>query len=323
MSCCTQPLFLPILFQNISTTAYECSEYCYHHPEACHGHAVIGSSCYVCNHTLTTCTGTNTPLTTRPVPCHGNVCVAMHGTEIEVMHGTVVHISKNPNKYVGYSTEDVNNAQDGVYLRLNVSSPQNVTIIGPGVVLGDMPMQFGTNVVVKNSVKFRSCQARGVAQAALLLHEGGAISVEGSVESHYAKSFVVVAPKKALGETVTLSSTSSISYTGTDTRVCAAAFSHVSGTVNVKCPNAEGLCFSVTQDLDNGDNLQLHEDSDAIINVNLTSLLNDFGSEYLIQFVDGPANGDSVPTVVASILTSATLVLLLLTVIFHQRYFKF
>ena len=320
MSCCTSALFLPPLFANATTTRGECADFCYHHPETCTGY-VFSDTCKVCNHPLEPCSNANNFVSTRPTPCHGNVCVATYGDVINVHHETTIFISSDPNKYVPYSDNNLDAFTNGsIVLHLNVSSPRNLTIVGPGVVSATLPLKLGKHVNIKKNVEFRQCSNSTKATAALLLHEGGKVHIEGLVYFHYARALVTVVPKLALGETVVLQTGSTITYRGDDERVCAAAFSHVQGTVDVQCSNN---CFTVTQDLDGTENLQLHENSNSTNNVNITSLLNDFGSEYLVQFVDGPANGDSVPTTVAGLLTSLTGTLLILTAIFQQRYFKF
>jgi hypothetical protein len=266
---------------------------------------------------LRECLPNQTPLTTRPT-CHGNICVATDGDEVYLGHETTVYISQRREKYVAFDT--IPTTPGGVIVKLNVSRPMGITIIGPGVVQANLPLLLGKNVTVSNNVEFRQCNGTGRAQAALLLQEGGDVLVEGTVGYHYAKSFVTVAPASPLGESVELSDSSTIVYTGRDRRVCAAAFSRVEGKVAVHCNDT---CFTVSQDLEGKDRLVLSEDANVTTNVNLTSLLNDFGSEYLVQYVDGPSNGDSTPTAVAGILSSLTLTVLIVTVISQQRYFKF
>lgn len=317
MSCCTLALTVPALFLNTSSTETECADWCFHHPKLCSGYT-HEEECRVClDAQFRNCLPNQTPLVTRPT-CHGNICVAVDGDEVYLGHETTVYISQKREKYVAYDA--IPTTPGGVILKLNVTRPTGIAIIGPGVVQANLPLLLGKNLTVSN-VEFRQCNGTGRAQAALLLQEGGDVVVEGTVGYHYAKSFVTVAPASPLGESVKLSDSSRIVYTGSDPSVCAAAFSRVEGKVAVHCNNT---CFTVSQDLEGKDRLVLSEDSPNITtNVNLTSLLNDFGSEYLVQYVDGPSNGDSTPTAVAGILSSLTLTVLIVTVICQQRYFKF
>ena len=319
MTCCTGPLLLPAVFANMTVTEPECANVCFHNPTECIGY-MFGDDCRVCLNETRTCSIGQEPLVTRPT-CHGNVCVAKYGDEVIVRHGTTIYISSDPKKYVQMNYTAAF-ADDGlsVILRLNVSEPRELSIYGPGRVSADLPLMLGKDVTIKDDVEFQRCTQPERARAALVLHNGGKVVLKGRVQSHHANAFVTVAPKKATGELVTLEEGSSVFFTGNDKRVCAAAFSHVKGKVSVNCLSE---CFTVTQDLGGADKLHLDEDHNITSNVNLTSLLNDFGTEYLVQFVDGPDNGNSTPTAVAGILSSLTLTLLILTAIFQQRYFKF
>lgn len=319
MSCCTSLLVVPSLFVNATgVTSHECAELCYHRPETCTGY-MFADTCEICESSTKTCAEGQEALVTRPM-CHGNTCVATYGDQVDVRHDTIIYISSDSNKVVPYSNEDAFESGQSVNLNLLTPFPRNLTIVGPGVISATLPLQLGEDVTIKNNVEFRQCSLPGTVQAALVISKGGRVSLNGFVGSHYAKAFVTVAPQKALGEYVAISKDSEVNFTGSDPRVCAAAFSHTQGSVSVHCANN---CFTVTQDLGGTERLLLKETNTAdvnITNVNLTSLLNDFGTEYLIQFVDGPSDGDSTPTAVAGILSSVAFSFTLLTAVFQQRY---
>lgn len=320
MTCCTGLLLAPLAFVNMTVTEPECANSCFHDPERCFGYT-FADECRVCHTGTETCSLGKEPLVTRPT-CHGNVCIAVYGDEVIVRHGTIIYLSSIREKYEQMTPEAAFDESDSsVILRLNVSEPRGLTINGPGRVSTDLPLLLGKDVTVKYDVEFQRCTQAKRARAALVLHNGGKVILEGRVQSHHAKAFVTIAPKRATGELVTLEDDSSVTFTGSDKRVCAAAFSHVRGKISINC-NSD--CFTVSQDLGGGvEKLELDENHTITSNVNLTSLLNDFGTEYLIQYVDGPDNGNSTPTAVAGILSSLTLTLLILTIIFQQRYFKF
>jgi len=325
MSCCTIPLVLhSFAFPNSSITpktSNTCAEWCFANPTLCSGYTLDqDNNCLLCNGLIessTVCTDSKKVQTARPV-CYNNVCVAVDKESVKIKHGTQLYISSNPHKYIS-----VDQTPTKINIVLSVPFPQNVNIVGPGTVLGDLPLIFGENITVQNNVSFEQCSSYKVAQAAILLHKGGHVSVSGFVQSHFAKSLLTVAPISPIGNTVTLLENSSVTFTGTSevsSKVCAAAFSHVVGMVAIKCANK---CFSMTQDLAGTDNLQLTEDDDKVLNINLTNLLNDFGTEYLIEFADGPTNNKSTPGTLAGIVTTVAVTLSFLTVVFHQRYFKF
>ena len=338
MSCCTtnlkphnevQPKSIDVL------SNATCASWCFSNPRGCSGYtfnakALANNKCMMCTNTIEVskqCTDATNVATLRP-RCFNNVCVAVATESINIVHNTKLYLSQHPYLYIPYP--DVNSQPDiGVHVTLNVSYPQNVEIMGPGTLRGDLPFRFGQNISISHDVNFEQCSSYKTAQAAILLNKGGIINVVGQVKPHFAKSFVTVAPVSPIGNTVEVSPNSHVHYTGSADdaeRVCAAAFSHVVGTIAVKCVNR---CFSVTQDLQGSAKLQLDENNSSLansavaLNVNLTNLLNDFGSEYLIEYADGPTNNKSTPATLAGIMVTVTFVLFLLTFVFHQRYFKF
>lgn len=322
MSCCTAPLIFPALFAGITVTETDCADYCFHNPTICVGYSFSNNLCSVCEKEFktSTCGSNDKPLVSRPV-CHGNTCVATYHDMVEIYHGTVVYLSYKQEKY-----EPIPFNQDGsVYLNLSIPEPNDVTIIGPGAVSADLPLIFGKGLTVTGGVEFRQCSNPSRAKTAIRIQQSGKLLIDGFVKYHHAEVFVTVAPESPLGNSVLLEDTSAITFSNTgtslaDSKVCAAAFSSVEGEITVNCSND---CFTVSQDLGGTNRLILTENNVGVTNVNITSLLNDFGSEYIVEFVDGPADGDSTPTAIASILGFLTLTTLILTVVVQQRYFNF
>lgn len=335
MACCTKALSSHASVQNKSITLSRnstCADWCFSAPKKCSGYTFnekesTDRKCMMCLSSIDTDTDVNNcgnskiVQTLRP-PCYNNVCVAVDSESVNIIHGTTLYISQEPYLYVPYT--GVATQFGNINIEMKVPYPTNVRIVGPGTITGDLPLKFGKNVSIEEDVNFEQCASYKVAQAAILLNQGGLVNIFGRVLPHFAKSFVVVAPLSPIGNTVDIAPNSIIHYTGSSAnaeRVCAAAFSHVVGSVAVQCANK---CFTVTQDLAGSAKLLLEENSSShALNVNLSSLLNDFGSEYLIEYADGPTNNKATAATLTGIMFVVTITLLILTLIFHQRYFKF
>ena len=301
-----------------------CGSWCNAHPEKCAGISYTVNSvgmtgaCEYCPpqdaRAAASCTGAATVTERSGTACVSNKCLACPGEVTTVTHNTSVFISQSCKRLIPYDNPGHDTAVEIKFL----AGAQNVSINGPGYITSPLPIVAGRHFQAHN-VTFVGCGDGSVARAAVFSGAGGLVRISGYVEPAHALSLFATTPYVGGGQVV-FDAGSFIQLHSGDRRVnCAAAIAHAAGDLDISCDTPRG--YIVLQDIEHARGPRIGDGAAACAVLNLTSLLATFGTEYEVQFYEGPAMISTAITPLY-VMASITGAIGIFTLIVHHDYWN-